>query len=333
MQDLVSVLVAVYNTEKYLRKCLDSIIGQTYENIEIIVVDDGSKDNSLDICKEYEKLDSRVKAIHQENGGLAKARNTGLDNAAGKYVCFLDSDDYIEKDYVECLYKGLTENDTDVAVCGYFKDKPNGSSSDMLLGRQQVISRDESIANMYVYNSFGAYSWNKLFKMDIVNEYNIRYDLELRMTQDLYWSTQYMMHVKNAFYVNKPLYHYIYNEDSACRKIKQTGKFNKKFLTSIKAHEKTKELLKDESEYVKLSFSERYVNTYMRLVVNMYYSKYNDKKLIRAAHVNVKKYIKHFLKSDAYGKAQKMGAFLIAVHPKVFMFVYGIMNKLFGLEV
>lgn len=333
MSDLISVTVAVYNTEKFLAKCMDAILAQTYKNIEIIAVDDGSKDGSLGILQEYEKKDSRVKAIHQENGGLAAARNTGLEHANGKYVCFLDSDDYIEEDYLEQLYQCLTQNDADVAVCGYYKELPNGRTEDMLLGIEGIVERDEAIANMYMHNSFGAYSWNKLFKMSIVKEYNIRYDLELRMTQDLYWSTLYMKQIKKAAYVNKPLYHYIYNEDSAVHKIKKTGKFNKKFLTSIKAHEKTKEVLKDESEFVRLSFSERYVNTYMRLVVNMYYSHNRDKNLIRLAHKNVRKNIGHFLKSKHYKKSQRLGALLIAVHPRVFMFVYGIMNKLFGLEV
>lgn len=121
---LISVIVPIYNVELYLRDCVDSIINQTYSNLEIILVDDGSPDRCPEICDEYVKIDKRVKVIHQENGGLAHARNVGIANSKGEYLTFIDSDDYVSKCYVESLYRGLMEYDADVSIASFhpFKD-------------------------------------------------------------------------------------------------------------------------------------------------------------------------------------------------------------------
>ena len=118
MNELISVIVPIYNVEKYLERCLDSIIKQTYKNLDIILVDDGSIDNSTKICDEYVKKDSRIKVIHKENGGLSDARNVGIDNSDGKYICFIDSDDYIELDMIENLYDGIVKNNANICCCG-----------------------------------------------------------------------------------------------------------------------------------------------------------------------------------------------------------------------
>ena len=115
MDDKITVIVPVYNVESYLRKCLDSIIAQTYKNIEIVVVNDGSTDASAEICKEFVEIDHRIIYIEQENSGLSAARNTGLENMSGDYVTFVDSDDWIELDYVETLYKKITQYQADIA--------------------------------------------------------------------------------------------------------------------------------------------------------------------------------------------------------------------------
>ncbi len=119
MEDcLISIIVPVYNVEKYLDKCLESIVSQTYKNIEIILVDDGSSDNCPAMCDEWAKKDSRIKVIHKENGGLSDARNVGLENAKGKYIGFIDSDDYIDKTMFEKLLNKAKENDADMTLCG-----------------------------------------------------------------------------------------------------------------------------------------------------------------------------------------------------------------------
>ena len=120
MTEKITVIVPVYNVENYLNKCLDSILKQTYQNLEIIVVNDGSTDNSGTICQEYAQKDNRIVYIEKDNGGLSDARNAGLDRMTGSYVTFVDSDDWIEQDYVEVLYNKLTEYQADIAVGNYY---------------------------------------------------------------------------------------------------------------------------------------------------------------------------------------------------------------------
>lgn len=122
-EDLISIIVPVYKVENYLSKCLDSMICQTYKNIEIILVDDGSPDNSGKICDDYAKKDSRIKVIHKENGGLSDARNAGLKIATGKYIGFVDSDDYISVEMYEKLYNQAKKEDADIACCNYYRVK------------------------------------------------------------------------------------------------------------------------------------------------------------------------------------------------------------------
>ena len=126
-QPLITVIVPVYNVEKYLRRCLDSIIRQTYQNLEILCIDDGSIDNSGEICEQYAARDARIKVIHQENQGLSTARNRGLDTATGEYIAFVDSDDYIAADVLEQLYQSAVSSDATCVICGYNCVDSNGS--------------------------------------------------------------------------------------------------------------------------------------------------------------------------------------------------------------
>ena len=134
MTDLVTVIVPVYNTEKYIKKCVDSILGQTYTELEVILVDDGSTDSCPRICDSYAERDSRVRVIHKENGGLSDARNAALDIVSGSYVTFVDGDDYIEKNYVEYLYSLIKKYGADMSICSYKSVDADGKPSKMRQG-------------------------------------------------------------------------------------------------------------------------------------------------------------------------------------------------------
>ena len=120
-QPLISVIVPVYNVEKYLKKCVNSITSQTYENLEILLVDDGSTDSSGQICNEFEKNDARIKVIHKKNGGLSDARNAGLDRAKGQYYAFIDSDDYIQDNTIEIMLNAVKKNKSEIAICNMIR--------------------------------------------------------------------------------------------------------------------------------------------------------------------------------------------------------------------
>ena len=148
---LISVIVPIYNVEKYLDRCVDSIINQTYKNLEIILVDDGSPDNCPQMCDDYAKKDSRIKVVHKENGGLSDARNVGMEVATGEYVSFIDSDDYISLDFYETLLETIVDNDSDIVECGVVKFYEDNSfdkySDDLKVTNYDTVDGLEGLIN------------------------------------------------------------------------------------------------------------------------------------------------------------------------------------------
>lgn len=185
MNELISVIVPVYNVEIYLKECLDSIISQTYLALEIIIIDDGSTDKSFEICKNYENRDSRVVLIHKENGGISSARNIGLDNAKGKYIVFIDPDDIVETDYIEFLYSMIKKNETDIAMCGHKRFKHKIKKCDIIYETRKISNKECLQEILYQHNQTAMIvsPWGKIYKKEIFN--NITYP-EGRINEDLY---------------------------------------------------------------------------------------------------------------------------------------------------
>lgn len=222
----VSIIIPVYNVEKYLEKCLDSVVSQTFKNVEIICINNGSTDKSLDILNNYAKTDNRILVINCENG-LSKARNKGLDTATGDYCYFLDSDDWIEPDAIEKLVNIITTYNTDVVVNNVNVIAEDDSCNQMV----------EDVKNYFkCQNKNGIYevpieinaripavAWNKLYKMDIIKEYNCRFPEGL-INEDELFIWVYMLHCKNYYYTNDKLYNYLRRKDSVMANIKTTPK-------------------------------------------------------------------------------------------------------------
>jgi len=170
MSDLISIIIPVYNVEKYLERCVKSVINQTYKNLEIILVDDGAKDNSGKMCDELSKLDSRIKVIHKENGGLSDARNFGLKIATGDYIGFVDSDDYIADDMYETLYHTIKNNNADISIVSFYemyKEKVIGVRDS---GNLEILSKQEAMKELLIDTKIQSYAWNKLFKKELFND-------------------------------------------------------------------------------------------------------------------------------------------------------------------
>ena len=162
----ISVIVPIYNVEKYLEKCINSIVFQTYKNIEILLIDDGSTDKSSYICEEWKKRDSRINVVHKANGGLSDARNCGLNIASGEYVCFIDSDDYIENDYIEKLYKILIENKLRVSQCGINYINENDKKLKQIVFYYSANQMPDS--NMHFLNIISNFRWNIYQNISII---------------------------------------------------------------------------------------------------------------------------------------------------------------------
>lgn len=207
--DLISVIVPVYNVEKYLKKCLDSIVNQTYKNLEIIIVDDGSTDNSGLICDEYSKNDSRIKVIHKKNGGLSDARNVGLDNANGKYISFIDSDDYIEENMIICLYHDCEDNNCQMASSNKIYELENEKkyyTKEVI--KSEVVNKEMALKNLLLNDPSVA---NKLFNKELFND--IRF-IKGKLYEDILTTPNLIEKCDNVFLDEKYFYHYIQHENS-----------------------------------------------------------------------------------------------------------------------
>lgn len=212
---LISVIIPVYNTSKYLRRCIDSVVGQTYKDLEIIIVNDGSTDNSLSILKEYN--DSRITIIDKENGGLSSARNSGIASANGEYILHVDSDDYIELNYIEDIVNYANKFNLDLVVSDFLQEDELGNTNyqiDMKLGYGELISNKEYIRR--IIDEFSIYPcvWNKLIRRSLYIDHNIRHPEGISMGEDLFVTPKLAYNSNRIGKLNKAYYHYIYNPNS-----------------------------------------------------------------------------------------------------------------------
>ena len=213
MTEKITVIVPVYNVENYLNKCLDSLINQTYKNLEIIVINDGSTDNSGEICQEYAQKDNRIVYIEKENGGPSDARNAGLDRMTGSYVTFVDSDDWIELDYVEILYKKITEYQADIAVGNYYSfNEAEGMYYFHIFGDsyyEKVYDNVSIFENLYESQEMKSFAlisvFGKLYKADLVK--HLRFDIG-KLGEDGYINQKLYLLVQKVIYINQGLYAY-----------------------------------------------------------------------------------------------------------------------------
>lgn len=215
MNELISVIIPVYNIEKYIEKCIRSIVNQTYRNLEIILVDDGSTDKSGWICDEYAKTDVRIRVIHKENEGLSDARNSGLNICKGKYIGFVDGDDWIANDMYEFLYQTLTEYNADVVVCGHYIEGDNGVyDSENAEGSLKIYNSHEAVYAVVKDQEIHSYAWDKLYKKELFE--GIRYPSG-RYVQDIFTTYKVFMNVNKVVCNNQPKYYYYQRRDSIQR--------------------------------------------------------------------------------------------------------------------
>ena len=206
MDSLISVIVPIYNVEKYLDRCVDSIINQTYKNLEIILVDDGSPDNCPQMCDDYAKKDRRIKVVHKENGGLSDARNVGMKVATGEYVSFIDSDDYVSLDFYETLLETIVDNDSDIVECGvvkfYENEKFDKYNNDLKVTNYDTV---DALDGLISESPFKQHVWNKLYKSSVALD--IPYAVG-KLNEDEFWTYQIFGKAKKVTRIYKTMYYY-----------------------------------------------------------------------------------------------------------------------------
>lgn len=223
--ELISIIVPVYKTEKYLARCLESIIHQTYKNIEIILIDDGSPDNSGRLCDEYAQLDTRIKVIHKENGGVSSARNIGLKYANGQYVTFVDSDDWIELDMYEKLLSKLKEQNVDIVRCGYYKDEGKSVKKEDFIFQNDIridlVKKRREIINLYACGKMYAGICFILVKKEIIDKIN-NFNSGIALGEDLLFDIELICVASSIYMYNERFYHYYTNIESATQNLEFT---------------------------------------------------------------------------------------------------------------
>lgn len=214
--DLVSIIVPVYNLDGVLAKCLDSILSQTYKNIEVIIVDDGSTDDSVALAKTYVRKDPRVKLYEKENAGVSSARNVGIGKAKGEYITFVDGDDYIDSAMIEVMCTQYqSDPEIDVVICSYICETPMQGGSMLTEGKSEIYGREEAAEQLFWRNSYQGFCVNKLFKRQIISENQLFFEQKIRVCEDQLFCCQYFGYVRKAAYCHQKFYHYVMHEGTA----------------------------------------------------------------------------------------------------------------------
>ena len=229
IEGLVSIVLPIYNVEKYLDRCMRSVLNQTYTNIEIIMVDDGSTDSSGQLCEEWKHRDDRIKVVHKENAGLGLARNTGIENATGEYICFYDSDDYIELDTVENLYNAAKATNAQIVTYGYKVVDSNGNiTSETVPSLEQTTFHGREVIDLFLPElvSFNPHTgvssglwmsaWASMYSLELIRKTNWEFVSErIMISEDVYSLLILYKNVDRVTVVKKPFYYYCENDTSS----------------------------------------------------------------------------------------------------------------------
>ena len=213
---LVSVIVPIYNAERNLRRCIDSILNQTYKEIEVILLDDGSSDNSGNICDEYALADNRVRVMHKENTGVSDTRNQGISMARGEYIQFLDSDDWITSDATSSLVRAATEYKCDMVIADFYRVINERVSQKGAIEEAGLMDRHSFATSMMQDPADFYYGvlWNKLYKRCIIEEHQLRMDNNTSWCEDFMFNLEYVRHIQSIFVLKIPIYYYVKTKGS-----------------------------------------------------------------------------------------------------------------------
>lgn len=314
----ISIVVPVFNVEGYLNRCVKSLVEQCYEQFEIILVDDGSKDKSGQICDEWKEKDSRIRVIHKKNGGLSSARNTGIQYARGKYICFIDSDDWIEKDYLLLLRNTIISTDADFVQCCYKKvndhkilfDKSNNDKNILYFNSKEAIT--SALLNEKITWS----AWGKLYKKSCFD--GIEYP-EGKIFEDKPVTTKIILNSITICYIEISLYNYYFNEKSI-----SNNKFSLKKLDAIEMGIKSSQMIKEAyPDLEKLCLSHLFF-LYLYIFTDTYgqpeFEKLNNKAFLKM--MSYWKYVVFNTKTSIQGKVKAI--MVLSGKDKYFRFLKGI---------
>ena len=309
MKPLISVVIPVYNVEKHLRKCLDSIVNQTYKNLEIILINDGSKDNSDEICREFAEKDDRIVYVSRENRGVSATRNEGIDLSHGDYFSFIDSDDHLELDTYEYLLNLISKHNVDAVNYEHFITYADKEVPHCIAEKNYGLFDRKEAQKQLVYNV--AFAWNKLFSKKIIE--NLKFDETILRGEDSLFARFAFSNADKVWFDSRPLYHYVQSENSAVR-----GNFRPSQLTAVKLFEAYDELYtKDFPELMP-----KHLSNMENLMIMIYCDMKADKKDYKKEQKEIlkiyKKYYKQALACKDLSKKQKIRFQIFRFSPRLF---------------
>lgn len=311
---LVSVIVPIYNSEKFLEKSLSSLKEQSYKELEILLINDGSTDRSIDICKKYTMEDSRFKLFNKENGGVSSARNLGLKKATGEYIGFVDPDDWIDVDMFKTLVNLVEKNKAELAICGYIKEHSDGTLIEKNESEsKELLTREDALNLIIEDNSFRGYLCNKIFSRNLIKE--TYFDENIIYNEDLIFCCDYIMRSNHIAYDSKNLYHYIIHGGN----ISARG-YDKRKIASLKAIKTMiDQLINSNIKFSNLyKFKEFYMHTNISFLMNGKYNKALDKEVFNELKNNLYAY----KLGDYKNKSIKISCGLCRINSDLFYLIW-----------
>ena len=324
MRDLISIIIPVYNVEKYLDKCVESIVNQTYQNLEILLIDDGSTDHSGEKCDEWTKKDKRIKVIHKENEGVSSARNRGLREATGEYIGFVDSDDYIEKDMYEIMLKEMKKDTIEFVMCDFYMvtTEDEIQKSDSGEYSIEVMSKKQLIEKFYPAASI----WKCLFVREQLK--NIKFNENMNISEDLKFICDYVLTncENNSIFIKRKLYYYVRRENSITQTKESKQEQLKLYCGFIENRNQVMKLLMDnnleKNKELMVTILEKTMMCFWKDIYIILSNKLtNDIKFVKNYDHDFKAYKKY------YTTKNRMYMAFFRIHPKLFEIAYGIVRK------
>lgn len=316
----ISVIVSVYNCEKYIRRCIESILNQTFEDLELLIIDDGSTDESGRICDEFKLKDSRVKVIHERNSGVSIARNVGINIAKGKFIGFVDGDDYLAPDMYESLYKNLQENNADIAICGimncFLKELPNGSVKEERALQSNIcgkgiLSGRQAFSEALKSKIFSVNPVNKLFAAKFLKEERFPAN---KTSEDAFLIPKILAKAKCVVYDTEPKYYYVRHSGSIT-----TSEFKEGDWSVVEAYEEHLNAIKNNFPELLEEAKFRYFWSYIYVLDKMIKSKAKVRKQDYRRAVNfIKKNFKNIISNPYFSSKRKIAVFVLMISEKIY---------------
>ena len=314
---LISIIVPVYNMETFLSKCLDSLKNQSYRNLEIILVNDGSTDGSGQICNQYAQEDSRFIVIHKKNGGVSSARNIGLQAAKGQYIGFVDPDDWVDPYMFEKLYRLIKEYKANISICGYYMEDEAGSLLNSYQpGAIQKLNRKEALNNVLIPNGIQGFVCNKLFSAALLKgQQPLRFDPSIHFGEDLLFCCEAFLRCETLAYDPQPHYHYIMHQNNATQ-----PQYSVKKLTLLNALNKIIDKLAEE-EHIEVG---PYKNFYMHTNISLLMYGMHEKKSSSDIRKQLKKNAFHYKLHDLTDVSVKISCAIVRMSITLFYFIWNV---------